>query len=119
MTASFPSNEARYRILKYLAEHPNATQRQLASELGISVGKVNYCVRALMEKGWLKVQNFTNSSHKSAYSYVLTPKGIEEKMSVTYAFLRRKVSEFDLIRKEIEELTAEVGAFEAERDAVR
>lgn len=102
------SDEVRYRILKYISENPNASQRQLARELGVSVGKVNYCLRALIGKGLLKMRNFQNNQDKSAYLYVLTPKGIEEKIKVTYDFLRRKISEYDLLSKEIELLSAEV-----------
>ncbi len=102
------SHEVRYRLLKYLAEHPNATQRELARELGVSVGKVNYCLRALVDKGLVKVRNFRNNENKSAYVYLLTPKGIEEKVTVTFDFLRWKLEEYDLLSKEIERLTNEV-----------
>ncbi len=102
------SQEVRYRLLKHLSDHPAATQRELACELGVSVGKVNYCLRALIEKGWLKVRNFQNAKNKLAYSYLLTGEGIEEKINVTYSFLRRKVVEYELLSKEIETLTAEV-----------
>ena len=102
------SQEIRYRLLKYLSENPDATQRQLARDLGVSVGKVNYCLRALVEKGLLKVRNFRNARHKAAYAYLLTAQGIEEKVDVTYAFLRRKLSEYELLSKEIETLSAEV-----------
>jgi EPS-associated MarR family transcriptional regulator len=102
------SDDVRYRLLKFLAENPQASQRELARALGISLGKVNYCLKALMGKGWLKVRNFTNSSRKTTYAYVLTSKGIEEKVDVTRRFLRRKMSEYDLLVKEIETLTAEV-----------
>jgi EPS-associated MarR family transcriptional regulator len=74
----------------------------------VSLGKINYCVRALIGKGWLKMQNFKNSENKSAYAYVLTRQGVEEKVRVTYDFLRRKVAEYDALAKEIETLTAEV-----------
>jgi MarR family transcriptional regulator, temperature-dependent positive regulator of motility len=102
------SDAVRYRLLKYLAAHPEASQRELARELGISLGKVNYCLKALMEKGWLKVRNFSNSTHKSAYAYILTPKGIDEKVNVTRSFLRHRVEEYDLLLKEIAALSAEV-----------
>ena len=102
------SQEVRYRLLKYLAEHPEASQRELAQELGISLGKANYCLKALMAKGWVKVRNFRNSKKKAAYLYILTRKGIEEKVNVTSAFLRRKVAEYDLLTKEIERLSSEV-----------
>jgi len=104
----FLSDENRYRLLKYLDEHPNATQRELARELGISLGKANYCLRALIEKGWVKLRNFKNSENKSAYSYILTRHGLQEKMNVTVAFLRRKVAEYNASAREIELLREEV-----------
>ena len=111
------SEEMRYQLLKYLHEHPDASQRQLARELGMSLGKANYCLRALMEKGLVKARNFKNSNNKSAYAYVLTPTGIEEKISVTYAFLRRKMLEYDHLQVEIERLTEEVDALGPEQPA--
>lgn len=100
--------EVRYRLLKHLEEHPDATQRELARVLGVSVGKVNYCLKALIQKGWVKMRNFRNSRNKAAYLYILTAKGVEEKFEVTAAFLRRKIAEYDLLQKEIERLTQEV-----------
>src|SRR5438046_1695992 len=97
--------EIRYRLLKYLAEHPEATQPERARELGMSLGKANYCLKALMRKGWVKARNFRNSNKKAAYLYILTATGIEEKVKVTADFLRRKVLEYDLLSKEIERLT--------------
>jgi EPS-associated MarR family transcriptional regulator len=111
------SDEVRYRLLKYLAEHPDATQRQVATELGVSLGKANYCLHALMQKGLVKVRNFTSSSNKSAYAYILTPSGLEEKVNVTYRFLRRKMTEYDLLAEEIERLRAEVLALGAETES--
>ena len=105
------SDEVRYRLLTYLGQHPDASQRDLARELGISLGKVNYCLRALMAKGMVKARNFTNSRNKAAYAYVLTPKGVEEKVNVTKSFLRRKIAEYDTIAEEIARLSAEVEAF--------
>ena len=70
-------DEVRYRLLKYLADHPGSTQRELARDLGVSLGKVNYCIRALIVKGWLKMQNFKSSDNKSAYTYVLTPGSLQ------------------------------------------
>jgi EPS-associated MarR family transcriptional regulator len=110
------NEEVRYRLLRHLAEHPDASQRELASELGISLGKVNYCLHALMEKGLVKVRNFKNSRNKSAYAYILTPQGLEEKINVTYSFLRRKLAEYNDMAAEIERLTAEVRIMS---DAVR
>jgi len=106
------SDEIRYRLLKYLADHPHASQRELARELGISLGKTNYCLRALVEKGWVKLRNFKNSDRKSAYAYVLTPRGVNEKVSVTVAFLRRKVTEYDDVARQIDALREELRASE-------
>lgn len=109
-------DEVRYRLLTYLTEHPDATQRQLAQHLGVSIGKVNYCVRALIEKGWLKIQNFRSARKKLAYLYLLTPKGVEEKISVTSRYLRRKIGEYEALSTEIERLTGEVRAAGGEID---
>jgi len=113
------SDEVRYRLLRYLEEHPEASQRDVARHLDMSVGKVNYCLRALIEKGSLKVRNFRKSNNKLAYAYHLTPKGIEEKVSVTAAFLRRKMAEYDAVQAEIERLSRELGesGFDATQDA--
>ncbi len=102
------TDEIRYRLLKYLAEHPHASQRELSRELGISLGKANYCLRALVEKGWVKLRNFSNSDRKSAYTYVLTPRGVNEKLNVTAAFLRRKIAEYDAVARQIDVLRAEL-----------
>jgi EPS-associated MarR family transcriptional regulator len=104
------SYEVRYHLLKYVADHADATQRELAAELGISLGKTNYCLRALVEKGLVKVRNFRTSGRKRTYAYILTPRGLEEKINVTQDFLRRKIVEYDLLSKEIEELSGEVRA---------
>ena len=103
-------DETRYRLLSYLAANPEASQRELAQGLGVSVGKINYCVHALLERGLVKIRNFRNSRKKSAYAYILTPSGMEEKASVTYRFLRRKMAEYDALSKEIERLSQEVVA---------
>ncbi|HXH41216.1 MAG TPA: MarR family EPS-associated transcriptional regulator [Thermoanaerobaculia bacterium] len=102
------TDEIRYQLLRFLQENPEASQRELARHLGISVGKVNYCLRALIEKGWLKMRNFRNSQNKLAYAYKLTPKGIEEKVNVTASFLRRKMVEYDAMSAEIERLSREL-----------
>jgi EPS-associated MarR family transcriptional regulator len=107
-----PPDEIRYLLLKYLDDHPAATQRELAAELGVSIGKANYCVRALIAKGLVKARNFRNSNKKVAYAYILTPRGIDEKIDITMAFLRRKRHEYDLLAKEIERLAEEVGRLE-------
>lgn len=102
------SDEVRYRILKRLTADPNISQRDLARELDVSVGKVNYCLQALIEKGFVKVNNFRNNKNKLAYAYLLTPHGIEEKARVTVAFLQHKVREYAELQEEIETLRQEV-----------
>ncbi len=96
-----------YGLLKTLEDNPSLSQRDLAKRLGISLGKVNFCLNALVEKGCLKVNNFRNSENKLAYAYVLTPRGIEERARMTVHFLRRKVHEYEQLRAEIEELQHE------------
>lgn len=102
-------DDIQYKLLKALEDNPHVTQRDLASILGISLGKVNYCLRALMGKGWVKMDNFRRNPHKMGYVYLLTPKGIEEKAQITMRFLRRKLQEFDALRVEVERLQLEVG----------
>jgi EPS-associated MarR family transcriptional regulator len=102
------SDEYRYRILKILESNPTVSQRELAIGLGMSLGKANYCLRALVATGLLKVSNFRNSKNKRAYMYYLTPKGIEEKARVTVDFLRVKMGEYESLKQEIELLRHEV-----------
>jgi EPS-associated MarR family transcriptional regulator len=99
------TDEARYRILRLIEENPAISQRELARALGISLGKVNFCLNALIEKGILKANSFLNSRNKRAYAYVLTPRGLDDKARVTVRFLRRKVAEYEALQKEIAELT--------------
>lgn len=101
------TDEYRYRILRLLERDPRASQRQIADELGISLGRVNYCLKALIEKGLVKVNNFRSSASKRAYLYLLTPRGIEERALVTARFLRRKLDEYDALSRELEELRRE------------
>ena len=96
-----------YGLLKTLEEQPDLSQRDLAKRLGISLGKVNFCLNALIAKGSLKISNFRNNENKLAYAYLLTPRGIEEKASITVNFLKRKMQEYEQLRKEIEELQRE------------
>ena len=103
------NQETHLKVLRYLEDHPSVTQRELATELGISLGKTNYCLKALINKGMVKAQNFKNSTNKRAYIYLLTPKGIETKAKISVRFLQRKIEEYELLRKEIEELKLEVG----------
>lgn len=102
------TDEIRYRLLAYLTERPNASQREVAAHLGVSVGKVNYCMKALVEKGLVKIGRFRKNETKSAYVYLLTPKGIQEKLEVTYQFLKRKIEEYDSLTMEIERLHQEL-----------
>lgn len=96
-----------YGLLKTLEGNPDLSQRDLAKHLGVSLGKVNFCLRALVEKGCLKVRNFRNSENKLAYAYVLTPHGMEERARITVHFLRRKMVEYERLRAEIDELARE------------
>ena len=100
--------ESHYRLLRLLDASPRLTQRELAREMGVSLGKVNYCVSALIEKGWVKARNFRNSNNKLAYAYLLTPRGIEHKAAITVHFLRRKMAEYESLKKEIARLRREV-----------
>ena len=102
---SATQEDTRYRVMSLLAENPDLTQRELAQKLGISLGGVNYCLNALMEKGWIKVQNFSQSKNKFGYAYVLTPLGLTEKVKLTTRFLSRKMLEYELLKVEIAELS--------------
>ncbi len=105
----------RYRLLKLLHEQPHLTQRELAKTMGISLGKINFCLRALIDVGAVKANNFRNSANKIGYLYLLTPSGLEEKTRVTRRFLERKLVEYDAIRREIKELRAETGQLKSFR----
>jgi EPS-associated MarR family transcriptional regulator len=96
-----------YKLLRLLETHPGMSQRDAARALGISLGKVNYCVRALVRKGWIKAARFKNSHNKAAYMYLLTPHGIEEKARLTVQFLQIKLREYEALRAEIEQIRAE------------
>ncbi len=96
--------EAIFSILNLLDKNPDRTQRELAREVGVSLGSINYCLTALIDKGLVKVQNFSNSKNKFRYIYVLTPKGIAEKSSLTRSFLRRKQEEYEIIKSQISSL---------------
>jgi EPS-associated MarR family transcriptional regulator len=108
-----PTRQARiqedtyFRVMRILQENPDLTQRELAAELGISVGGLNYCLRALMAKGWIKMQNFASSKNKFGYVYVLTPRGITEKTALTSRFLKRKMEEYEALKAEINALQSE------------
>lgn len=104
------TDEYRYRILKLLETDPEMSQRRLARELGISLGRVNYCLQALIEKGLVKVERFRNSKYKKAYLYALTPRGIEAKAKITIQFLKVKMDEYEALRKEVADLRREAAS---------
>lgn len=101
------TDEYRYKILKLVEQKPEISQRELAQQLGISLGKANFCLKALIDVGLLKVTNFRNSKNKLAYMYLLTPKGIEEKAGITLRFLKHKINEYETLQAEIAELKKE------------
>jgi EPS-associated MarR family transcriptional regulator len=101
--------EIQFAVLRRLQDTPELSQRALARELGISLGSINYCFQALVEKGWIKVQNFSQSTHKLRYAYLLTPAGLAAKSKLTAEFLRRKLSEYEQLQGEITALKAELG----------
>jgi len=100
-------DEVRYHLLRLLEANPEMSQRAVARELGISLGKVNYCLQALVRKGFVKASNFKNSNNKAAYMYLLTPRGIEQKARLALEFLAIKMREYERLRVEIEEIRSE------------
>ena len=100
--------ELEYRALKILEQQPDLTQRQLAEELGVSLGKTHYLVKSLIDVGWVKLDNFQRSDNKWGYAYLLTPKGIVEKAAITARFLVRKQREYSDLQLEIQQLQEEV-----------
>ncbi len=101
-------NEEALHIFRELSRSPEMTQREFSSRLGISLGKVNFLINALIQKGFVKVENFKKSSSKSKYLYCLTPRGIEEKSRMTYLFLKRKMREYEHLELEIQQLREEM-----------
>ena len=110
------TDEIRYRLLKLLEQNPNLTQRELAEEMGISLGKANYCINALIELGWIKARNFKRNKNKMGYVYLLTAKGIDAKARVTVQFLKRKQEEYDELVKELEALREEAALLKPAED---
>ena len=102
------TEDTQYKVFKILETNPGISQRELAAELGVSLGKANYCIKALIDKGLVKANNFKNSDNKRAYFYVLTLRGIEAKATISVRFLARKMDEYEALRIEIEALKAEV-----------
>lgn len=105
------------KVLRLLEVNPQMNQRDLAAALGVSLGKTNFCLKALLEKGLLKVQNFQSSKRKLAYAYFLTPAGIAEKTALTSRFLKRKIEEYEQLRAEIEMLQQEASESAAQVQA--
>jgi EPS-associated MarR family transcriptional regulator len=105
------NDELEYRVLKWLQNNPNVTQRQLASELGVSLGKVNFLLKSLTQAGWVKLENFKRSDNKMGYAYLLTPSGLMEMAKITRSFLERKEVEYQQLDNEIQQLRAEVKKF--------
>ena len=101
-------SDTEYTVLKILKDNPKITQRQLAKEMGLSLGKTNYVIHALIDKGWVKLSNFKRSDNKSGYMYLLTPKGIADKSVLAQNFLRRKSEEYNRLKEEIEILKSEL-----------
>lgn len=102
------TQETHLKVLRHLEDHPDITQRELAVALGISLGKANYCLKALINKGLIKAKNFKNNDNKRAYLYILTPKGIETKARISVKYLRRKIAEYEALSTEIEQLKTEI-----------
>ena len=111
------TTETHLKVLRHLEQTPEITQRELAKELGVSLGKTNYCINALMEKGFIKARNFKNSDTKRTYLYVLTPRGLEAKAKISMHFLKRKISEYDALRAEIDQLKREIKMQSASKGA--
>ena len=101
------NQDIRLDLLRKLESNPHCTQREISREMGVSLGKVNYCMKKLTEKGWVKLTNFSHNPNKIGYAYLLTPSGIEEKSRLTFSFLKRKIGEYEILKKEINELQLE------------
>ena len=98
------TNETHLKILRFLESHPQITQRELSEKLGVSLGKINFCLKALREKGYLKWQNFSRNPDKTTYLYVLTPEGVVEKTKLTIYFLKKKQAEYEALKAEVDGL---------------
>ncbi|MEC9358084.1 MAG: MarR family EPS-associated transcriptional regulator [Pseudomonadota bacterium] len=113
------SEEVRYRLLELIDRRPQLTQREVADELGVSVGKINYCLRALVERGYVKLGNFRRNPDKLRYRYWLTPIGLEAKALAAKGFLQRKMIEYESLREEIERLTADVESYRSSAEPLQ
>ena len=111
------SDEIQLRVLRLLEANPQMTQREMAEALGVSLGKTNFCIKALFARGLIKLHNFKSSRHKLAYSYLLTPVGIAEKSAITARFLTLKIAEYEQLKLEIAALKDEVAVLDAGKQA--
>ena len=103
-SALMNNQDIRLDLLRRLESNPEYTQRELSKEMGVSLGKVNYCMKKLTEKGLIKITNFTHNPNKIGYVYLLTSSGIEEKSRLTFSFLKRKIKEYEVLKEEIDKL---------------
>jgi len=103
--------DIRLDLLRKLESNPEYTQRELSQEMGVSLGKVNYCMKKLTEKGWVKLTNFNRNPNKMGYVYLLTPSGVEEKTRLTFSFLKRKIKEYEMLKDEISKLKQDTKKF--------
>ena len=101
-------NQDQFELLRKIQKNPNYSQRELADELGVSLGKLNYCLKALKEKGFIKIKNFAKNPNKLNYIYVITPKGISEKAKLTLNFMKRKMKEYEDLKNELEKSKTDV-----------
>ena len=102
------NSDIHFKLLDILEKNPDLSQRFLSRELGISLGGINYCIKALIEKGQVKAQNFKTNSNKIGYVYLLTPQGIAEKIRMTKNFLRKRINEYEMLQTEIERLKHDI-----------
>ena len=98
MNSNKPVSEELLELMHIVQENPNISQRQLAKEIGLSIGKVNYCLKALVDIGFVKVVNFNYSNQKLKYAYILTPKGIQQKIVITKQFIEKKIQEYEKLK---------------------
>lgn len=108
-------NELDYQLLRQIAEHESSNQRDLAQRMGVSVGKVNYCLRAVIDRGWVKVNNFRRADNKWAYAYLLTPRGARAKVRLARAFLKQKEQEFEKLQRVLHALRKEIDSSGSEK----
>lgn len=109
-TRAQQAEDLHFRVLKLLQEQPDMSERELAVRLGVSNGKLHYCMRALIDKGLVKLGNFASSKHHLGYAYVLTPAGLAHKAAITRRFIQRKLAEYEALKREIALLQAEIAA---------